>query len=396
MRSISLSKSGINKIRSRQFELKSSDVVDPLKSLAPGEWCLAKASSSELWICFINPLVFEKYPSIQIMTNLNLEDVNNFSPELFITQKITEAFHRRIKFLGYEKNSRVFYGWSDGLPGLIIDQFENASIIQINTAGIDRYRDLIKNVMERITHKKSYFLDNKKYREKESLPSYELDVIPDLYVLENQLNYKLRSEVIQKVGFYFDHRENRHQLINFLSRLSNGYKKGLDLFSYVGAWGLSALKAGLSEIDFVDQGDFGQEISEALKLNNFEGKGIYHRMDAFRFLDEEIKKDSQYELVLCDPPAFAKSVLQKSQAIEGYSKLHRKVFKIISSGGLACFSSCTHYVTHEEFQLNILDASQRENRKIQLVYAGIQGFDHPINSQDDRSNYIKSYFYLVE
>jgi len=396
LRSISLSKSGINKIRSRQFELKASDVEDPIKSLAPGEWCLAKLSLSDLWVCFVNPLVHEKYAAIQIITSLKLDDVNNFSPELFITQKITEAFQKRLCFLGYEKNSRVFYGWSDGLPGLIIDQFENASIIQINTAGIDRYRDLIKQVMERITNKRSYFLDNKKYREKESLPSYEPDIVPDLFVIENDLNYKLRSEIIQKVGFYFDHRENRHQLINFLSRISKGYKKGLDLFSYVGAWGICALKAGLSEMHFVDQGDFRLEISEALRLNNFEGRGTYHRVDVFKFLDEEFKKGNPYELVLCDPPAFAKSVLQKSQALEGYSKLHRKVFKLVSNGGLACFSSCTHYVSHEEFQRNILDASQKENRKIQLVYAGIQGFDHPINSQEDRSNYIKSYFYLVE
>jgi 23S rRNA (cytosine1962-C5)-methyltransferase len=396
LRSISLSKSGINKIRSRQFELKSSDVEDPIKSLAPGEWCFAKANSSDFWVCFVNPLVHEKFASIQILTSIGLEESKSFSPELFVTQKITEAYQKRLSFLGYEKNSRIFYGWRDGLPGLIIDQFENASVIQINTSGIDRFRDLIKQVVERITVKRSYFLDNKKYREKESLPYFDTDTIPDLFVVENHLTYKLRSEVMQKIGFYFDHRENRHQLINFLSRLSKKYQKGLDLFSYVGAWGVCALKAGLTDMHFVDQGDFSQEISEALRLNDFEGRGTYHRIDVFKFLDEEIKKSNLYDLILCDPPAFAKSVLQKSQAIEGYSKLHRKVFKLVRNGGLVCFSSCTHYVSHEEFQRNILEASQKESRKIQLVHTGIQGFDHPISGQDDRSNYIKSYFYLVE
>jgi 23S rRNA (cytosine1962-C5)-methyltransferase len=396
LRSLSLSKSGINKIRSRQFELKVSDLEDSIKSMTPGEWCLVKTTQSENWLCFVNPLIDEKYPCVHVLTFVNEDNVKNYSLEMFISQKITDAFQKRLRFLGYESNSRIFYGVSDGLPGLIIDQFENASIIQINTAGVDRFRQLVKDEVEKITKKRSYFLDNEKYREKESLPIFSTEAVPDLVIFENQLTYKVRSAVIQKVGFYFDHRENRYQLINLLSRLSIKFKRGIDLFSYVGAWGLSALRGGVDEMHFVDQGDFQTEVNEALILNDFSDKGTYHRSDVFKFLDEEIRNKKFYDLVLCDPPAFAKSLLQKPQALEGYSKLHRKVFKIISSGGLAVFSSCTHYVNHDEFQKNILEASMRENRKIQLVFSGLQGFDHPINGHENRSNYIKSYFYLVE
>lgn len=396
MRSITLSKSGINKFRSHQFELKVADFDDSIKSLPPGEWCFMKVSPTETWVGFVNPLIEEKFSCAQMISKVSSEELKSFSPEAFVIQKIREAHNKRSRFIGYEKNARLFYGMSDGLPGLLIDQFENASIIQINTAGVDRYRDLIKKTVSDLMDTPAYFLDNQKYREKESLPTFEIDKLPELSVNENGIKFKIRSEVLQKVGFYYDHRENRFQLMNFLSRLKNKPQSGVDLFSYAGAWGLSALKAGVKEMQFVDQGDFEVEVNDALKLNELDGRGKFYRQDVFKFLDDAAQKPNKFDLILCDPPAFAKSALQKSQALEGYSKLHRKVFKSLAPQGFTAFSSCTHYVSHEEFQKNVLDAAYKENRKIQLIYSGIQGLDHPVTSLDDRANYIKSYFYIVE
>lgn len=396
MRSLTLSKSGLNKIRSHQLELKASDFEDSIKSLPPGEWCVMKASPVECWIGFVNPLIDEKYSCAHILASLSIEEAKNFSIEEFIKNRISSAIKKRQRFSDYQKNARLFYGSGDGLPGLIIDQFENAAIIQINTSGIDRFRETVKESVNTIMETHACFLDNPKYREKESLPTYETESLPELHVTENGLKYKIRPEVLQKVGFYYDHRENRLQLMNMISRLVKKPENGVDLFSYAGAWGMSALQAGVKSLQFVDQGDFAVEVNEALKINGFVGQGKFIRSDVFKFLDEGIQKNTKFDLILCDPPAFAKSALQKNQALEGYSKLHRKVLKAISSGGLVAFSSCTHYVSHVEFQKNIIDAASRENRKIQLIYTGMQGFDHPVPSLEDRSNYIKSYFYIVE
>lgn len=392
MRSIALSKSGLNKIRSHHLELKSSDLDEPVKSLPPGEWCELK-SGQERWIGFINPLVEDKFACTHVLVKI---DSAFTSPEEFIVNQLKNAQARRHRFLGYDKNIRLFYGASDGLPGLIIDQFQNVSIVQINTAGVDRYRELIKQELEKLTSTRVYFLDNAKYREKESLPTFQNEPLPELQIFENGIEFRIRSEVMQKVGFYFDHRENRLQLMNILSRLQKKPSNGADLFSYAGAWGLAALKAGVSNVSFIDQGDFETEVINALELNSFHDRGKYIRSDVFKYLDEAIKQNEKFDLILCDPPAFAKSALQKSQALDGYSKLHRKVFKILSPESLVAFSSCTHYVSHEEFQKNILDASFKGNRKIQLIYGGMQGFDHPIASLNERASYIKSYFYLVE
>ena len=396
MRLITLSKSGLNKIRNNQFEFKTIDFEDSTKSIPPGEWLVTKTGPDEFYFGFINPLIEDKYTCSYFLGKLNSKELNNFSTEVFIAESIKAAYQKRCLITGYEKSSRIFYGLSDGLPGLIIDQFQNAVIVQINTAGIDRYRDMIKTCVEKLLDKPVYLLDNAKYREKESLPTFDSAILPDLEVVENGLKYKIRKEVLQKVGFYYDHRENRYQLMNLLSRLNKKPETAIDLFSYAGAWGISALKAGVKQVQFVDQGDFSHEVNEALNLNGFSGAGNFIRGDVFKFLDTIINENKKIDLILCDPPAFAKSALHKPQALEGYSKLHRKVLKIVSSGGVVAFSSCTHYVSHEEFQKNILSAAGKENRKIQLVYCGIQGLDHPIASQEDRSNYIKSYFYIVE
>jgi 23S rRNA (cytosine1962-C5)-methyltransferase len=392
VRTLTLSKSGFNKIRSHQKELKASDVEDSVKSIPPGEWCLLHGEKTD-WLCFVNPMVDERAPAIHVLDEVKSKEV---SIEKFLGEKISAAIARRRQFRGYENGSRVFYGSSDGLPGLIVDHFTNAVIIQINTAGIDRHRELISSTFAKELGTKSYFLDNPKYRERESLPVFPHEPVPGLTVKENDLSYELRAEVIQKVGFYYDHRENRKVLQEILQRLNLPLKRGLDLFCYAGAWGMNALHGGIKSVDFVDQGDFSTEVRRALEINGFADRGHFFRTDVFKFMDDSIGKKEVYDLIMCDPPAFAKSALQKDQALEGYSKLHRKVIKLAAPRSLLVFSSCTHYVGHEEFQKNVLDAAHREGKKLQLLHSGIQGWDHPVRSQTDKANYIKSYFYLLE
>ena len=397
MRSLLLAKNGLNKIRAHHKELKQSDLEDSIKSVPPGEWCILNHPElNGAWLCFVNSMIDEKYASIHLINFLTKSQIADFDLENHIKHLLTISFEKRQRFSGYSHGARIFYGTSDGLPGLIIDQFLDKAVIQINTAGVDKFRTLIQSTVEKLITGKAYFLDNLKYREKEFLPTFEAEPIPALEIEENGLRYSLRAEVIQKVGFYYDHRENRYQLMQLLGRLTLKYSNAVDLFCYAGAWGLSALNAGVESVTFVDQGNFEDEILSGLKINNFENRGRFVRSDVFKFLDDAIQKNQLFDMILCDPPAFAKSHLQKDQALDGYSKLHRKVIKASRPGALLVFSSCTHYVGHEEFQKNILEAAHKENRKIQMLLSGMQGWDHPVSSLSEKSNYIKCYFYLLE
>jgi 23S rRNA (cytosine1962-C5)-methyltransferase len=397
MRSLTLSKNGLSKIRQHQRELRSTDVEESIKSLPPGEWCLiGHQQIPQPYLGFVNAMVDDKYHSIHLLDAVDPKNFHQVQPVSYLEKKISAAIEKRKRLKDYKDHARLCYGPSDGLPGLVADRFGEVILVQINTAGMDIYRSDIRTYLEQITGARVVFLDNPKYREREFLPTFPGEAIPDILVNENGISFKLRSEVIQKVGFYYDHRENRYYLLNLLHRLQHSYQSALDLFCYAGAWGIYALKGGVEKCTFVDQGDFSQEVSTSLSLNSLENQGDFYRADVFKFLDECGIQKKQFDVILCDPPAFAKGAAQKSQALEGYTKLHRKVLKVASPGALVVFSSCTHYVSHEEFQKNILDSAHKEGRLIQLIHSGMQGLDHPVSSLADRSNYIKSYFYLLE
>ena len=214
-----MAKNGLNKVRAHHKELKQADLEDSIKSVSPGEWCLL--THPELlgaWVCFVNPLIDEKYSNIHLITFIETHKQSSFSAENFIPEILRKAYEKRQRFAGYNKGARIFYGASDGLPGLIIDQFLDKAVIQINTAGVDRYRLLVKETIERLISGKTYYLDNSKYREKESLPTFENEIIPSIEIEENEIKYLLRAQIMQKVGFYYDHRENRFQLMQMLKR----------------------------------------------------------------------------------------------------------------------------------------------------------------------------------
>lgn len=392
LKKISLKKSGVNRIKSNHSELKADDVEDFLKSFHPGEWVILSSPEGQ-WLGYVNPLLEFTANPITVLEPLTNPKI---TPTDYIKRKLDTAYALRGKIKDYLSGCRLVYGQQDALPGLQIDLFENACFIQINTAGLDTHRDFIKTYVFELTQKKCYFLDNQKYREKESLPFFEAEKLPDIKVFENDLHLSVRSEVIQKVGYYYDHRENRRALTDLILRMDHSFKNGIDLFCYIGSWGLHALKANVAQMTFVDQGDFSAEIQNNLKLNKFDDRGQYVRADVFKYLDQCAQEGKTFDLILSDPPAFAKSLSQKKGALEGYHKLHRKVLKLAAPWSLVGFSSCTHYVDQDEFQKTILEEAQKENRKVHLIYQGLQGWDHPIKSTMDKSNYIKSFFYIVE
>ncbi|MBF0208869.1 MAG: class I SAM-dependent methyltransferase [Oligoflexia bacterium] len=188
------------------------------------------------------------------------------------------------------------------------------------------------------------------------------------------------------------------------------FKKGLDLFSYVGSWGMHQLRSGVAKVDFVDQGDFSGAIKLNLENNGFSTeRGEFFREDVFRFLDR-LPKDDFYDVVVADPPAFTKSGKGKDKALAGYAKLYEKIFKIINKEAILAACSCTNYVTLEELD-SIIQQAFRKNynvergnvarnnvrrlSKLQLLEIGIEGPDHPVASLGDRTHYLKYLAYFV-
>lgn len=390
------------KVQREQRELSEKDVEEIPKGIIPGEWvCLVDPSAQKKYIAYINPntdLFFKIKILKSVAWTFDTNVVESKMAEEVIAELLNSSFRKREVFLDYQDGCRLVYGASDCLPGLIVDKYKKYILVQVNTAGLDRFRSVIRSTIKNYFEKHEVvFYDNEEYRKAEVLPTHEKESITEeLEILENGLHYRIPKAVMQKIGYYYDHRENRARLKSLLQRLNVKKDSGLDLFSYVGSWGLHLLSAGVSYVEFVDQGQMENAILENLKLNHFSDKGRFVRSDVFKFLDQALAENKKYDVIVSDPPAFTKSEKNKSTALQGYEKLHLKAMKLLNDEAIMVVASCTHYASHEELDKTLQDAAFRNGQKIQLLEMGLQGFDHPMTGLKDKSFYIKYLVYYVK
>lgn len=388
------------KVNRGERELSAKDVEEIPKSITPGEYVfLIDESIRKKHLAYINPHS-DSFTNIRVLKTFAIEYIVNDQETLVKTtlkSLILNAIEKRMLFKDYQDGCRLIYGSSDSLPGLIVDMYQKQILIQINTAGLDKYRNEIRAIFsERFPQKQAILFDNVEYRKHEVLPTHENEAIADdLNVLENGLSYLIKKDSLQKIGYYYDHRENRQKLFQMLSKVSVNLENGLDLFSYVGSWGLHLLKAGVRHVDFVDQANMENNIITNLKLNNFENRGTFYRRDVFKYLDELIASGKTYDVIVSDPPAFTKSEKNKHTALLGYEKLHLKALKLVKNNGFFIAASCTHYVDLNELDKTVQEAGMKSGVELQLIDIGLQGIDHPMRGFKDKSFYIKYLLYTV-
>ena len=395
MKIVELSKDGAQKLLKGSKELYPRDLSESVKSCIPGEWIYLKNSKKNIhYLSFVNPLTINT-PIAHILCEGQYDQKTDIE---ILLELMNISIKKREFYKGYENCSRLVYGNSDNIPGLIVDSYLNCIVIQINTAGVDRFREEVRGFFrDKFSSKKIYLLDNEKYRERESLPIYEKEVIEEnLKILENDLNLIVEKGSVQKVGYYYDHRENRDRAVKLLSKLNKKFEKGLDLFSYVGSWGLHFLKSNVSEVTFVDQGSMENSINENLRLNDFGERGHFIRKNVFEYIKEAKNNGETFDIICSDPPAFCKSKKDERKAYDGYLKLHKNLFDILNPESILIACSCTQYVSWESFQKNIEEAALQKNRKIQLLDIGVQGFDHPTTNLNNKNTYLKYLAYKVE
>ncbi len=375
----------------RRQEFYEREVSEGLKGCTPGEWVLVSDDPKSDWalLCVANPMSQRSAP-LRVLRAIKKKD--SIDPKTYIEERLVAAMRWRRNFSHLEKGCRLIYGQADGLPGVIVDGYLNACLIQINTAGMDNYRDHIKDILNRETGLDCFFFDNKEYREAEGLPHHEGDQLPNVEVVENGLKYFISASKMQKIGYYYDHRPNRQKLSDWLARYQGKKESGLDLFCYMGSWGLNALNGGVSQLTFVDQGDFDESVTKNLELNDFSGKGSFVRANVFEWLKNN---KETYDVVISDPPAFSKSLKNKSKALGGYQKLHRQLASKVHEGSLLAIGSCTHGVTLDELDQTVHQGFLESNFSCKLLDLGHQGCDHPIEGLNSSDHYIKFLLYHV-
>ncbi len=316
--------------------------------------------------------------------------------ETFFKNNILKSLKYREEFLKLKDTYRLVFSESDFLPGLIIDRYEKCLVIQILTAGMERFRDSIIKILDDIFKPEMIILKNDTpSRLKEGLP-VEKKIIKGeekslpLLIQEDDAKFMIDPLHGQKTGFFLDQRENRL----FLKELIiNGF--GLDLFSYVGSWSIHLAKKG-NKLIGVDNSDKAIEIAmENVRINNVSENCKFIKADVFDFLKWDIKKGRKYDFIIVDPPAFVKSKTEKKDGIQGYLTLNSLVLKLLRKGGILATSSCSQHISQEEFQDIIKEAFMKNRKKGILIYKGTQSKDHPILLHMPETAYLKCFVLRV-
>lgn len=290
---------------------------------------------------------------------------------------------------------RIINGEGDLVPGLIVDKYAGILSIQISTLGMEKLKpDILEILIE--------LLKPKAILEKSILPSRKEEGLSDfkgwLYgeakevvrVLENNLNYDVHLLEGQKTGFFLDHREMR-RLIRHLAKS----KRVLNCFSYTGGFSVPAAAGGALQVDSVDISDKAIELAKVnCSLNKHEGCNFgFYSEDVFQFLRN---RPIDYDIVILDPPAFAKKQKDVVAACRGYKDINRIAMQKMPKGSLLLSSSCSYYVDEALFQTVLFQAAKEADRSVKIVGKHQLAADHPINLFHPESDYLKSFLLFIE
>jgi 23S rRNA (cytosine1962-C5)-methyltransferase len=304
-------------------------------------------------------------------------------------KKILNAYKLRQQLYPSSNAYRLSFSESDYLPGLIIDKYNNTYVLQIYSFGMDKNINLIVDILKEDLQAENVFSKNEEYfRKLEGLPTEDtvyLGTVKNELISDGNIDYIINFEKGHKTGFYFDQRDNRF----FIEKLANG-KTVLDAFCNCGGFGLHALKAGASKVTFVDSSAGEIETAqENYKLNKFTAEAEYIEEDVFNYLEKSVSSAKKFDVVMIDPPAFAKSRKNIPTAKKGYERLNKLAMQCISENGFLVTSSCSYHITRDDFIEAVNIASVKAGRHVQLVYFNSASMDHPKLPAMPETSYIK-------
>ena len=290
---------------------------------------------------------------------------------------------------------RLVYGESDGLPGLVIDRFGSSCVVQIGTAGMELLKPEIQEALSQVFKCDAVlFKNDSAAREMEGLPSYveagKGDFKEPALVIEGDLEYLAPLLDGQKTGWFFDQADNRRALSKYVRRGS----RVLDVFSYVGAWGVRAAHCGAGEVICVDSSAPALEMAAANAARNG-AKLVTRKGDAFDVLEEFAKQGARFDVVIVDPPAFAKRKKDLPKALAAYKRLNQLAMQVTADEGILVSCSCSFHVSAEDLQDAIAKAARGAEKRVQILEMGGQAHDHPVHPAIPETRYLKAYFCRV-
>lgn len=319
----------------------------------------------------------------------------------FWVRKLAVAKDLRVALglIGNPQNNtyRLVHGEGDNLPGLIIDVYDHTAVMQAHSAGMHVCRMEIADALSEVM---GDVIENIYYKSETTLP-FKADLLstengfikggsPENVAMENGLKFHVDWLKGQKTGFFVDQRENRH----LLERYAKG-RNVLNMFCYTGGFSFYAMRGGANLVHSVDSSAKAIDLTNENVELNFPGDARHkaYAEDAFKYLD---RMGDQYDLIILDPPAFAKHRDALRNALRGYTKLNAKAFEKIRPGGILFTFSCSQVVNKENFRNAVFTAAAQSGRSVRILHQLTQPGDHPVNIYHPEGEYLKGLVLYVE
>lgn len=319
----------------------------------------------------------------------------------FWVRKLAVAKDLRVALglIGNPQNNtyRLVHGEGDNLPGLIIDVYDHTAVMQAHSAGMHVYRMEIADALSEVM---GDVIENIYYKSETTLP-FKADLLstengfikggsPENVAMENGLKFHVDWLKGQKTGFFVDQRENRH----LLERYAKG-RNVLNMFCYTGGFSFYAMRGGANLVHSVDSSAKAIDLTNENVELNFPGDARHkaYAEDVFKYLD---RMGDQYDLIILDPPAFAKHRDALRNALRGYTKLNAKAFEKIRPGGILFTFSCSQVVNKENFRNAVFTAAAQSGRSVRILHQLTQPGDHPVNIYHPEGEYLKGLVLYVE
>lgn len=329
---------------------------------------------------------------------LSFEDID--ITDAFWIERLSVALdvRRAIGVAGREDNNtyRLVHGEGDNMPGLVIDVYGRTAVMQAHSVGMHYCREAIAKALKQVMGNE---LDNVYYKSETTLPykaelgqenGFLLGCSQEDVAVENGLKFHIDWLKGQKTGFFVDQRDNR----SLLERYSCG-RSVLNMFCYTGGFSVYAMRGGARLVHSVDSSAKAVDLVNANVELNFPGDNRHQAFaeDAFKFLDN---MQTPYDLIILDPPAFAKHRDALRQALRGYTRLNAKAFEKIQPGGILFTFSCSQAVNKDQFRMAVFTAAAQSGRKVRILHQLHQPADHPVNIYHPEGEYLKGLVLYVE
>ncbi|MDE2196136.1 MAG: class I SAM-dependent rRNA methyltransferase [Gammaproteobacteria bacterium] len=369
------------------FSNEVDTVRTPLREFAPGDPVEIQAHNGRfIGSGYVNP-------NSLICARILSRDPRRAPDRSLLVHRLNIALSLRERLYA-QPFYRLAFGESDGLPGLVVDRYGGVLVAQLTTAGMERLKADIVAALEQVTKPSAILLRNDAgVRELEGLPPYTETAygsVPDGVVIEEHgARFQVSLNGGQKTGWFFDQHDNRARMLRYVSG-----RRVLDVFSYVGAWGISAAVHGAREVQCVD--------SSAAALAQLAGNAALNKVsvatreaDAFDALRELREAGEKFDVVILDPPAFVKRKKDLAAGREAYRRLNQLGMQLLERDALLISCSCSHHMAAPELLDAIQAAARHLDRDAQLLETGGQAADHPVHPAIPETAYLKAFYLRV-